>query len=145
MNGRVLDTEILQQSKEEPMPDNEIENSPLAYQFRVMQTELAQLKTEFGNYVREREYNLQTQAIKDSLGRLEVGMNEVKNQYQVEARLAQQRDTEIDNKIQALDKKAQEAQDRLQIRVLTYIVVTGIAGFMTIGTGLLLAFITHLL
>lgn len=118
----------MQQQPQEPV-------ATILYRIETMERDVTQLKTQLSLYVPARENDLRTQAINDTVGRIETELIKVKDKLEtMNARMAAQ-----SQELQTKDAQQREDQNKLQIRVLWFIVSTVIG----ILCAVLIAYLTH--
>jgi cation transport ATPase len=106
-------------------------------QVNQVQAQLHQVQSDLRQYVPASVNDLQLQSIRQSVDRIERDVSEIKHELvDVNVKLSKQ-----DTEAQKRDAEQRENQDKLQIRVLWFIVVSVI----TVLTGVLIAFLNHLL
>lgn len=109
-----------------------------AVEFHVESAEknIEQLRSLLANYVRTPEYELKVQSIKEAVQRIEADVNGAKTQLmEINAKLATQ-----EAESQKRDAAQRESQDKLQIRVLWWIVAT----IISIASAVLIGYLTHI-
>ncbi len=107
----------------------------LSYRMQTIEHDLQFIRGQFTLYVSGRENDLQLKPIRDAIERLERELSDLKSQIRD---LKQQVSTQ-DDAAKSRDTIQRESQDKLQIRVLWYIV----SGILTILIALLIAYLTH--
>lgn len=104
---------------------------------RVERTEqdIKDVRTQLQSYVPIRENDLRLQSISETVHRIEADVAKIKDQL-----------TDMNSKLTAQEKEARQrdvdqekSQAQLQIRVLWGVV----AGVITVGSGILIAYVTH--
>jgi cation transport ATPase len=106
-------------------------------QVNQVQAQLHQVQSDLRQYVPVSVNDLQLQSIRQSVDRIERDVSEIKREMgDVNAKLTKQ-----DQEAQQRDAVQRENQDKLQIRVLWFIV----ASVITVLTGVLIAFLNHLI
>lgn len=125
-------------SNASPPPENTsllIRVNTVEQQVSQVQAQIHQVQSQLSQYVPASVNDLQLQSIRSSVDRIERDVSDMKHQLtDMNVKLTTQ-----ENEAQKRDAEQRESQDKLQIRVLWFIVATVIA----VLSGVLIAFLTH--
>jgi len=117
-----------------PPPSNDF--TALGYRIDSVERQIQQLQGQLQLYVPQRENDLRLQGIQESVRRIEGDVTEIRTKMsEITAAMIKQEQDARDR-----DTKQRESQDKLQIRVLWFIVGTIIA----IGSTVLASYFVHL-
>jgi hypothetical protein len=119
-----------------PMPPPSNDFTALGYRIDSVERQIQQLQGQLQLYVPQRENDLRLQGIQESVRRIEGDVTEIRTKMsEITAAMIKQEQDARDR-----DTKQRESQDKLQIRVLWFIVGTIIA----IGSTVLASYFVHL-
>jgi DNA repair exonuclease SbcCD ATPase subunit len=119
-----------------PMGPAPNEFTTLGYRIDSVERQIQQLQGQLHLYVPQRENELQLRAIQDTVHRIEGDVAEIRQKMnEITATIVKQ-----EQDAQSRDAQQRESQDKLQIRVLWFLVSV----VVTILTGILVGYIIHL-
>lgn len=111
----------------------------LIYRIDILEKDVERLSMQLSNYVPQRENDIKLQSIQEIVRRIEAEVIAAKQQLaDMNTKLASQ-----ETAARERDEKQKEEHNKVQIKTLTWIVVTVLCGIGTLLIGLSIYYITH--